>query len=74
MQGAIARYMALAERHPNLPEAAEALWRVGYLHSTQGDGEQSLATFEILGSKYPATQQAMDGLFRGGMAAYNQAL
>lgn len=69
---AILKYRELAEKHPTLPQAAEALWRVGYLYSTLGNFEASLATFEILGTQYKGTEWAMDGLFRGGMAAYNQ--
>lgn len=72
VQEAIARYKELAEKHPDVPQGAEALWRAGYLYSTLGDTESSLATFEILGTKYKGTDWAMDGLFRAGMAAYNQ--
>jgi soluble lytic murein transglycosylase len=72
VQEAIAKYKDLAEKHPDVPEGAEALWRAGYLYSTLGDTESSLATFEILGNMYKGTDWAMDGLFRGGMAAYNQ--
>ncbi len=68
---AIARYRELAEKHPDVKEGAEALWRAGYLYSTLGNTEQSMATFEILGNNYRGTDWAMDGLFRGGMAAYN---
>lgn len=72
--GAIAKYIELAEKHPTVPQGAEALWRAGYLHSTQGNQEQSLATFEILGNNFPGTERANDGLFRAGMAAYNAGL
>ncbi len=72
VQDAIARYKELVDKHPDVQQAAEALWRAGYLYSTLGDSESSLATFEILGNKYKGTDWSMDGLFRGGMAAYNQ--
>ncbi len=35
--GAIQKYTALATLHPDVPEGAEALWRAGYLYSTQGN-------------------------------------
>ena len=72
VQDAIAKYKELSEKHPDVPEGAEGLWRAGYLYSTLGDTESSLATFEILGNKYKGSEWAMDGLFRGAMAAYNQ--
>ncbi|MEP7286599.1 MAG: tetratricopeptide repeat protein [Chloroflexota bacterium] len=72
VQDAIAKYKELAEKFPKVPQGAESLWRAGYLYSTLGDTESSLATFEILGNKYKGTDWAMDGLFRGAMAAYNQ--
>ncbi|MBE2195888.1 MAG: tetratricopeptide repeat protein [Anaerolinea sp.] len=68
--GAINKYMEFAEKHPDVTQAAEAIWRAGYLYSTLGNMEQSLATFEILGSKYPGSERSQDGLFRAGMAAY----
>ncbi|HRE48130.1 MAG TPA: tetratricopeptide repeat protein [Aggregatilineales bacterium] len=71
VQGAITKYMEFAEKHADNSQAAEAIWRAGYLYSTVGNMEQSLATFEILGAKYPGHERAQDGLFRGGMAALN---
>jgi soluble lytic murein transglycosylase len=71
IQGAINKYTELSEKHPDVSQGAEALWRAGYLYSTLGNTEQSLATFEILGNKYPGTEWATDGLFRGAMAAYS---
>src|SRR5258708_5919138 len=69
---AIAKYNEMSDTHPDLPQGAEALWRAGYLYSTIGNTDASLATFESLGNKYKGSDWAMDGLFRGGMAAYNQ--
>jgi len=71
VQEAIDKYKELSTKHPDVSQGAEALWRAGYLYSTQGNTEQSLATFEILGNLYKGSEWAMDGLFRGGMAAYN---
>jgi soluble lytic murein transglycosylase len=71
--GAIATYSALATQHPEVPEGAEALWRAGYLYSTQGNTDAALATFDILGQTYPGTEQAMEGLYLGATMAYKAA-
>jgi len=70
--GAIERYRYLAETYPQLPEAPEALWRVGYLYDTQGQTVEALATFERLGRSYPGNEWAMDGLLRAATIALKQ--
>jgi soluble lytic murein transglycosylase len=67
---AINRYLDLATTNPQLPEAAEALWRAGYLYSEQGNAESALATFDILGTNYPGTEQAQSGLQIAATLAY----
>lgn len=69
--GAIERYLYLADTFAYLPEAAEALWRVGYLYGTNGDPMQSRITFERLANEYPNTEQARSGLLLAATAAYN---
>lgn len=69
--GAIERYLYLADNFGYLPEAAEALWRVGYLYGTNGDPQQSRITFERLANEYPNTEQARSGLLLAATAAYN---
>lgn len=69
--GAIQRYMELADNHPDVAEAAEALWRAGYLYSTLGDTASALTIFDSLGQRYPGTEQAQEGLMMGATLAYN---
>jgi len=69
--GAIERYLFIADNYDYLPEAAEALWRVGYLYGTNGDPEQSRVTFERLANEYPNTEQTKSGLLLAATAAYN---
>jgi soluble lytic murein transglycosylase len=69
--GAIERYLFIADNYDYLPEAAEALWRVGYLYGTNGDPEQSRITFERLANEYPNTEQTKSGLMLAATAAYN---
>ncbi len=69
--GAIERYSFIADNYDYLPEAAEALWRVGYLYGTNSEPEQSRITFERLANAYPDTEQAKSGLMLAATAAYN---
>src|SRR5439155_22262948 len=55
VQDAIAKYKELSDKHPDVPQGAEGLWRAGYLYSTIGNTDASLATFESLGNKYTGT-------------------
>ena len=68
--GAIGQYVDTAERYNYLPEAPEALWRAGYLYSTNDQPAEARAIFERLADAFPNTQQAIDGLFLAGAAAY----
>jgi soluble lytic murein transglycosylase len=67
---AIARYSQIADTYPALEEAAaEALWRVGYLHGTNGRPQESREVFERLAERYPNSEQASSGLFIAASAA-----
>ncbi len=70
--GAIEHYLNIANNYGYLPEAAEALWRAGYLYSTTEQPNEARATFERLVDTYPDTEQANDGLFLAASVAYNQ--
>jgi soluble lytic murein transglycosylase len=60
---AVNHYSQFATSNPNLPQAAEALWRVGYLYAYDlADSEQALSTFENLGNSYPGNEWSQDGL------------
>jgi soluble lytic murein transglycosylase len=69
--GAIEQYLYIADNFDYLPEAAEALWRAGYLYGTNDQPELSRTIFERLSEFYPDTEQAKDGLFLAASAAYN---
>lgn len=69
--GAIEHYLSIADTYGYLPEAAEALWRAGYLYGTNDNPEQSRAVFERLANEFPDTAQARSGLFLAASAAYN---
>lgn len=68
-EGAIERYLQIAARQPALPEAAEALWRAGYLLGTLSLPLEARATFEQLAEQYPGTAQARSGLWLAAEAA-----
>lgn len=62
-QGAISRYSQLSQDYPQLPEAAEGLWRAGYLYAYElGQYEQALSVFDSLTALYPGDEWAQDGL------------
>ncbi|MEZ4671659.1 MAG: tetratricopeptide repeat protein [Anaerolineae bacterium] len=69
--GAIEQYFKIADNYDYLPEAAEALWRIGYLYGTNDNPTESRTVFERLADKYPDTEQARSGLFLAASAAYN---
>ena len=71
IDGAIQSYIKIADNYGYLPEAAEALWRAGYLYGTNDNPTQSRALFERLADKYPDTDQARSGLFLAASAANN---
>ncbi|MDX1993629.1 MAG: tetratricopeptide repeat protein [bacterium] len=67
---AIERYLAIASTYSTLtPTAAEALWRAGYLYTTNGRPEQGIPIFEQLADLYPNTTQAASGLAIAASAA-----
>ncbi len=68
--GAALHYVKVAEVFPGTPEAAEAMWRAGFIYEvTLGDAERALATYEILGAVYPGTTPGADGLWRAAQLA-----
>jgi len=61
--GAIERYTALSQQYPNVTEAAEGLWRAGYLYANElNQPEAAIATFDTLSAQYPGNSWAQDGL------------
>lgn len=62
IDGAIARYVFIADTYGYLDQAAEALWRAGFLYSTTQRPLEARALFDRLADTYPATDQALDGL------------
>jgi soluble lytic murein transglycosylase len=60
---AIQHYVMMADNYGYLPEAAEALWRAGYLYGTNGQPQESRDVFQRLADAYPNTAQARSGLF-----------
>ncbi|MBL8133845.1 MAG: tetratricopeptide repeat protein [Anaerolineae bacterium] len=70
--GAIGAYVSIADTYGYLPEAAEALWRAGYLYSTNDQPDEANVLFERLADEHPNTQQAVDGLFLAATNAYRR--
>lgn len=68
--GAIEHYLRVARTYSYTPQAPEALWRAGYLLSTNEQPAEARAVFEQLADAFPNTQQAIDGL----LIAASQAL
>jgi len=69
---AIDRYLAIATNYGYLPEvAAEALWRAGYLHSTNDRPTEGRAIFQQLAQTFPDSSQARSGLSIAASAAIN---
>ena len=71
VSGAIEHYMRIADTYDYLPEAPEALWRAGFLYSTNDQPTQARVVFERLAARYPDSNQARDGLFLAASDAYN---
>ncbi|NDJ60035.1 MAG: tetratricopeptide repeat protein, partial [Chloroflexi bacterium] len=69
--GAIERYLRIADIYDYLPEAAEALWRVGFLYGTNDQPDQARPVFERLADTYPDSEWAISGLFLAASAAFN---
>lgn len=70
IDGAIQTYSSIAERYSNLTEvAAEALWRVGYLHGTRDRPVESRETFVRLAQDFPNNSWASNGLLLAASAA-----
>ena len=67
--GAIEQYLRMVEYYGYLPQAAEALWQMGYLYGSNGQPAESRAAFERLAEDYPNTFQARSGLFLAASAA-----
>lgn len=67
--GAIQHYLFIADNYGYLPQAAEALWRAGYLYGTNDNPAESRAVFERLADTYPNTEQARSGLFLAASSA-----
>lgn len=70
IDGAIAQYLSMADRFPYLADAAEALWRAGYLYGTNDNPTRSREVFERLAAEYPQSTQARSGLQLAASAAY----
>jgi soluble lytic murein transglycosylase len=56
IEGAIIKYLALAENHPDVPQGAEALARAGYLYAMQDDVANAVSTFNKLNVQYPDSE------------------
>lgn len=68
---AIAHYISMADTYSYLTDdAAEALWRAGYLYGTNDDPTRAAELFERLANAYPNTEQAVSGLLIGASTAY----
>lgn len=72
IDGAINQYLKIAENYAYLPEAAEAMWRAGYLYATNDNPAEGRQVFERLADAFPQSEQASSGLFLAASAASNQ--
>lgn len=63
INGAIETYLNIANTFGYLPEAAEALYRAGFLRASNGNPGEARTIFERLADNYPDSTQAIDGLF-----------
>ena len=68
-EGAIEHYLQVAASLADSPEAAEALWRAGFLQGSLDLPLEARATFEQLAEQYPGTSQARSGLWLAAEAA-----
>ncbi|MFN8528944.1 MAG: transglycosylase SLT domain-containing protein [Anaerolineae bacterium] len=66
---AIQFYLNIAQTYNYLPEAPEALWRAGYLYSTNDNPALARQTFEQLADRFPDSEQAVSGLLLAASAA-----
>ncbi len=70
LDGAIARYVSIADRYGYLPEAAEALLRAGTLRASSGQPTEARTLLARLAEQYPKTQAAHDGLTTAAALAF----
>ena len=68
-EGAIEHYLQVAASLADSPEAAEALWRAGFLQGSLDLPLEARSTFEQLAEQYPDTSQARSGLWLAAEAA-----
>jgi soluble lytic murein transglycosylase len=69
--GAIAGYREFAQAYADDARAPEALSRAATLLSRQDDAEATLQQQLDLGRRYPASEQAHDGLFTAGWSLFH---
>lgn len=68
--GAIDAYLRMATTYDYLPEAAEALWRAGFLYAENEQPANARGVLERLADRYPDSEQARDGLFLAATSAF----
>jgi soluble lytic murein transglycosylase len=63
-------YEQLAAEHPEITQAADALYQAGTLAASQGDQARAIGYYQRLAANFPADPRASQGLFDVGLAAY----
>lgn len=69
---AIEHYLMIATNYDYLPQAAEAMWRAGFLYASNEQPNEARRIFEQLVDRYPDTPQAIDALRLAATTAYSQ--
>lgn len=69
-ESAFATYEEFLEKHADLPQAPDALYRAAELAHSSGDTVRAADTYRRLGTDFPGDARAAAGLFQVGLTLY----
>ncbi len=70
----LATYEEYVAKHPDAPEAADALWDKARLLEDEQRWTEAAREFVRLAEEYPRSERAADGRFRAGLVLYKEGL
>jgi len=72
-EAAFSTYDQFVADHPDLPQAADALYDAALLAESLDDRARAITYYQRLSNEYPADSRASEALFRAGIDAYLSA-
>jgi len=70
----LATYEEYIAKHPNIPEAADAIWDKARFLEDEQRWTEAAEEFSRLADEYPRSDRADDGRFRAGLVLYKEGL